>query len=82
MDKKIRGNFRPKPFVIKPKIIFPIIPPKHSNEAIQLASSILILPVGRGDSSDVRTGIKIDVHPHVIPWQPARVVTTTKIRNT
>lgn len=49
----MRGIFRPNWQVINPKKKFPINPPIELTDAIQLASSIDIGPVGKGDSIDV-----------------------------
>lgn len=61
----INGFFRPNLLVMAPKKKVPIAPPAFINEATQLASSIVILPVGNGDSSDlriIRLGLVIPHH--------------------
>lgn len=60
---KINGNLRPNVEVTNPKMMLPSNPPKQGSEATQDASSIVILPVGNGDSFDVRINVLGDAHP-------------------
>lgn len=61
------GIFLPKLVARIPNTIFENIPPTESSEVTQLAASIVILPVGNGDLSDVsRIFIGLD-HPSNMP---------------
>lgn len=62
-DRKIIGHFRPNRFIINPQSILPVMQLNAGNAANHEASSILILPDGRGDSSDVNTNIAGLDHP-------------------
>lgn len=64
----MRGIFRPNWQMINPKEKFPNKPPKLEIDASQLASSIDIGPVGKGDSFDVNRWIEGDDHPVDIPY--------------
>lgn len=63
----ISGNFLPNLLVTNPKNILPINPPTPISEAIQEASSIVILPDGNGVLSDVNRMMLGLAHPHVTP---------------
>lgn len=64
-----KGVFRPKILVTKPQHIFPIKPPTHISDATQLASSIVIGPVGNGEFfSDVNKIMLGLAHPQTTPY--------------
>lgn len=77
---KIKGNLRPKAFVINPKKILPMKPPKLKSDATQEASSMVILPDGSGVSSDVSRIILGEGHPTVTPYPIKSRLTGRKLR--
>lgn len=69
------GHFLPKVFVIKPKSTLPINPPNEFIDATHEACSIVIMPDGKGVSSDKSLGKFGDGHPHAIPYSNGRILT-------
>lgn len=63
----INGNFLPKLLVMYPKSMLPSNAPTCNNDAIQEASSMLIIPDASGVSFDVSRATADDVHPSSTP---------------
>lgn len=78
MEINNKGTFRPKLFVMKPKKMLHINAPTEYNDVTQDASSIVIFPVGNGESSDVSNIIFELVHPSSIPNTMVKRFTTKK----
>lgn len=66
-DKHIIGHFRPNLLAINPKKGKAISWPIESKDAIQDDCSIVILPVGRGDWSEVSRKMAGDAQPEFKP---------------
>lgn len=80
MDRAINGFFRPNLFVRIPNEMLPIKLPMAHNDAIHEPSSIVILPDGNGDFSDVNRNIVGLAHPQMIP-KPSEINDTVKYSN-
>lgn len=61
------GIFLPKLFVIYPKTMLQINAPTWSKEVTHVACSMVILPHGNGDSSDMSRMFIGLLHPSKIP---------------
>lgn len=63
IDKNTMGHFRPNLFAIKPQMGNAINEPIDFNDAIHDDSSVVTLPVGSGDWSDVSSKSAGDGQP-------------------